>query len=153
MNDYDSREDTLKHIDFVRGHIITICKNFEKRGINHDKSALESPEKDFYDLWRPVLNNIPYNTPEYTRTLQELQPALKHHYENNTHHPEHYPDGIRDMSLFDLLEMVVDWKAAIQRKGTNEPMLRNFDATCARFDIGEQLRDIIINTVREFGWE
>ena len=41
--------------------------------------------------------------------------GIEHHYAVNSHHPEHYEAGIAGMSLFDLIEMLVDWKAASER--------------------------------------
>lgn len=40
---------------------------------------------------------------EYRACLREMKPALEHHYASNSHHPEHYSNGIQGMSLFDLL--------------------------------------------------
>jgi hypothetical protein len=37
-----------------------------------------------------------------------MAPALKHHYENNRHHPEHFKNNIDDMNLIDLIEMLCD---------------------------------------------
>ena len=45
----------------------------------------------------------------------KFKPAIDHHYANNRHHPEHWPNGINDMTLMDLIEMLADWKAATAR--------------------------------------
>ncbi len=151
--DYDSRGDTERHIGIVRQYLRNkVVSNFLLRAEVHDRSSLEEPEKSFYDQWRPVLSAMQYNSPEYLEAIKQLRPAIQHHYENNSHHPEHYPAGINGMSLFDLLEMIVDWKAAIERKGTNEYVLANWERTRQRFQIDPQLAAIIENTVSELGW-
>ena len=61
-----------------------------------------------------------------------MGPALQHHYEDNCHHPEHYRNGIHDMNMVDLIEMLCDWRAAIKRyhpDGRN-----NFDALLASIE-------------------
>lgn len=152
---YDSTEDTLTHITFVRAYLMQAQNNLMVRSLNHDQSSLVEPEKSFYDKYRPLLSSLKYNSPEYLQALDELRPAIQHHYERNSHHPEHFEtSGISGMSLFDVLEMVIDWKAAIDRKGTgtSELILDNFEATCQRFNISPQLASIIRNTANEFGW-
>lgn len=150
---YDSFADTARHIGIVRKYIRDdVVSNFLVRAEVHDKSSLQEPEKSFYDTWRPVLSAMQYNSPEYLEAIKKLSPAIQHHYEANSHHPEHYPNGINGMSLFDLIEMIIDWKAAIERKGTSEGVLDNFERSCQRFQIEPQLAQIIQNTVAEM-WE
>lgn len=150
---YDSYADTERHIGIVRHHLRNmVVSNFLLRAETHDASSLQEPEKSFYDQWRPVLSSMQYNSHEYLEAIKQLAPAIKHHYERNPHHPEYYQNGINGMSLFDIMEMVVDWRAAIERKGTEEQVLDNFWRTCQRFKIEPQLAQIIINTVVELGW-
>ena len=148
----DSTDSTKYHIRCLQNYMLEACVNIRKRAKVHDASALEPPEKMFYDLLRPKLDQLEYNSLEYLETLAELQPAIQHHYDNNSHHPEHFSNGVNGMSLFDILEMICDWKAAIDRKGSNEHVLNNFEATCSRFNISSQLAEIIKNTVEEMGW-
>ena len=153
MTHYDSRSGTEFHIGKVRWYLRDlVVSNFLQRAEAHDSSSLLEPEKSLYDKWRPVLSSMEYNSPEYLEAIDKLMPALMHHYENNRHHPEHYKNGIEGMSLFDVMEMLVDWKAAIDRKGTNEPVMENFERTCQRFSISPQLAQIIMNTAAEMGW-
>ena len=119
---------------------------------DYDSRADTEPEKSFYDQWRPVLSAMQYNSPEYLAAIKQLQPAIQHHYEANSHHPEHYHNGIDGMTLLDLIEMLVDWKAAIERKNSDEYVLANWERTKQRFQIEPQLAAIIENTVTELGW-
>jgi Family of unknown function (DUF5662) len=81
-----------------------------------------------------------------------LKIALDHHYLQNTHHPEHYQNGIDGMSLLDLVEMLIDWKAASERHPEGMNIARSIEVSSRRFSIGEQLKQILLNTANESGW-
>jgi len=97
--EYDSRADTLKHIGRVGYYMQKLIHELLKREGLHDKTKLESPEKELFDLFTPKLKKLTYGSEEYKKCLEGLGEALKHHYENNSHHPEHYEDGINGMCL------------------------------------------------------
>jgi hypothetical protein len=149
---YDSTQDTIKHIRSVQQSLLGFARRLLDRGIHHDESSLEEPEKQFYDQWRPVLSSMPFGSPEYEAARAELMPALQHHYQRNRHHPEHHANGVNDMTLLDLLEMLADWKAAIERKGGTESVLESIQRTKDRFGFSDQLVRILENTAREVGW-
>ncbi len=75
---------------------------------------------------------------------------LAHHYANNSHHPEHYPDGVAGMDLFDLVEMFFDWKAASERG--QEPAM-NLTVACERYKIDPMLAAILRNTADRLGYK
>src|SRR6185295_11393412 len=81
----------------------------------HDASKLEEPEKSGYDQLVTKLADVVYGTDAYKAALAEAKPTIDHHYQVNSHHPEHYQDGIAGMTLLDVIEMVADWKAASER--------------------------------------
>ncbi|HEY7119686.1 MAG TPA: DUF5662 family protein, partial [Tepidisphaeraceae bacterium] len=85
----------------------------------------------------------------YRATLAEFEDILRLHYERNSHHPEHYPDGIVGMTLWDVVEMLCDWAAASQRKPGGSV---NLDWAINRFGIEPQLASILGNTIREMRW-
>jgi hypothetical protein len=74
-----------------------------------------------------------------------MKPALDHHYANNSHHPEHYKNGIDDMSLLDLVEMICDWKAASERHN-NGNIRKSIEVNGKRFEMSPQLIRIFENT-------
>ena len=78
--------------------------------------------------------------------------ALDHHYLYNTHHPDHYLNGIDGMSLFDLVEMLMDWKAAGERHPNGMNIARSIELSSQRFSVGGQLKQILLNTAKEIGW-
>lgn len=148
---YDSRQDTIDHIYKVMDLLDKVVINIENRAAEHDASKLKEPEKSMYDEFTPKLRELTYGSDEYKECLKKMGVALKHHYADNSHHPEHYEYGINDMSLLDIIEMIVDWKAATLRHadGNIHDSLR---INKERFKISDQLQYIIINTIKEMGW-
>jgi hypothetical protein len=149
---YDSAEDTLKHIGRVAELLDRIGDLLMDRADRHDASKLVDPEKAAFDVLTPRLKGLTYGSDEYKASLREMKPALDHHYAHNSHHPEHYIEGVNGMSLLDVVEMLCDWKAATERHADGsirQSLLHNFE----RFNISPQLANILINTVEELGWE
>ena len=148
---YDSKEDTENHINRVRELICDCRENLSSRGLDHDSSKLETPEKEIFDEMTPKLKTSTYGSEEYKSLLASMKPALDHHYSVNFHHPEHHPDGINAMSLLDILEMLCDWKAAGERHA-NGSIERSLTVNRERFKIDDQLFRILENTGRELKW-
>jgi hypothetical protein len=149
---YDSKPDTLEHIYKVRRYLREAAKTLQLRAIRHDLSKLKSPEKEAFDQYTPKLQKTTYGSKEYKELLKQLKPALEHHYKNNSHHPEHYPEGINDMDLFDIIEMFFDWKAASERHEDGD-IYKSIAHNQSRFDMTDQLRLIFENTARNLNWE
>jgi Family of unknown function (DUF5662) len=149
---YDSTIDTSLHINRVRFLLGQCAITLLERGARHDASKLEEPEKAIFDTVGNRLATITYAGEEYKHSLADLKTALDHHYAHNAHHPEHYSDGIDGMSLFDLIEMLMDCKAASARHPGGTDILRSLEISSDRFSISEQLKKILLNTVREIGW-
>lgn len=145
---YDSTNDTLQHINLVRQLLEKVIENFKKRAVDHDHSKLLTPEKEIFDEYTPKLQKSTYGSEEYKSFLAGMQAGLKHHYENNSHHPEHYTNGIKGMSLLDLLEMLVDWKAATMRHDDGD-LLKSIEINQKRFNYSDELKIIFLNTVSE----
>lgn len=151
MSNYDSTADTLDHINKVRARLQECIGRLEARALVHDASKLQSPEKEAFDEVTPLLRSLTYGSPEYHANTARLGEALAHHYAANSHHPEHYPDGIAGMTLLDLVEMFSDWKAATERHADGD-LARSIEINCERFGLSEQLVGILRNTARELGW-
>lgn len=149
---YDSRSDTLAHINRVRELLAEAMDNLALRAERHDASKLEEPEKSIFDACTLKLKAMAYGSDEYRAALAELKPALDHHYAANSHHPEHYKDGVDGMSLFDVLEMLLDWKAATERMKGGGDIRRSLQINNERFRLSPQLSSILANTIRELNW-
>jgi len=117
----------------------------------HDASKLQPFEKSFFDEFTPRLKALTYGSPEYVACLAAMKPGLEHHYQNNRHHPEHHADGIRGMTLLDLVEMLCDWKAATERHADGS-LAKSLVHNRGRFAYSSELQQIFENTAREFGW-
>ena len=148
---YDSTADTLAHIRQVRERMAEITLDLDRRAQVHDKSKLQEPEKSAFDACTHKLKAMAYGSPEYYEALQELKPALDHHYAHNDHHPEFHPASVRGMSLLSLMEMLADWKAATERM-ENGDIRRSLALNRGRFHISESLYDVLLKTVDELGW-
>lgn len=148
---YDSTEDTIQHVEAVRQRLNDVRDNLMNRGWKHDLSKLESPEKETFDEVTPKLKGLTYGSDEYRAALKEMKAGIDHHYANNNHHPEHWQNGIDDMSLLDVLEMFCDWKAAGERVA-NGDFAKSLEINKARFGISDQLANILENTRKEMGW-
>jgi len=147
----DSTNETKKHIFRVVDLLREFREKLQQRGDEHDMSKLNPPEKEFFDIFQSKLKTSTYGSNEYKQNLKNLKPALDHHYTNNTHHPEHFENGINGMDLFDVVEMLMDWKAATERHD-NGDIHESLDINKERFNMSDQLYDILKNTVKNFNW-
>lgn len=140
---------TLKHINDVRENLWLITKEIAERAKNHDASKLESPEREIYAENNHKLAKTVYGSSEYAAMMETVKPAIEHHYANNRHHPEHWPDGIEDMDLVDLVEMLCDWAAATKRN-KNGNIHKSIEHNTERFKMTPQLAKILGNTVDRY---
>jgi len=92
MNNYDSTNETKKHIGKVQQRLMDIHINLTDRSVDHDASKLKQPEKEAFDSLGPAeeMAKLTYGSPEYRANLARIKPAINHHYSKNDHHPEHY---------------------------------------------------------------
>lgn len=149
---YDSTNDTITHIRTVRELLARFIALLANSGQEHDSSKLYPPEKQIFDEYTPKLRDTTYGSEEYKKYLEGMGPALQHHYKNNRHHPEHFENGVTGMTLIDLIEMFVDWKAATLRHADGN-FLESIDHNKSRFDISPQLHQIMINTAKALKWD
>jgi hypothetical protein len=138
---------TEKHIGLVRKYIDKILKarpddfsGLEKRKETHDQTKYQEPEKTPYVFitWQYRMKDKGEKFDVPKKILDMMNEATQHHVKHNRHHPElHDPkagdgsinrndrDAIPDkmvdgtkMSDTDLAEMVADWCAMSDEKGT-----------------------------------
>lgn len=143
--------ETWEHISCVQHLLHHVITALQYRALSHDQSKLRPPEVSIFAEYTPKLRGTTYGSEEYKRFLAEMKPALDHHYANNSHHPEHFENGINGMTLLDLIEMLADWKAATMRHADGD-LRRSFEINRERFGIGEQLYSILRNTALRMGW-
>lgn len=137
--------DTFRHIERVRNLLNACVVDLLHRAEKHDQTKLESPEVEAFTEYTPKLANSTYGSEEYKGFLAAIKPALDHHYAHNSHHPEHYKNGINDMNLLDIVEMLCDWKAASERHNDGN-IRRSIEINANRFGLSPQLVKILENT-------
>lgn len=144
---------THKHRARIQQLLSEFTAEMSKRATFHDLSKFGPEELNpLAKMQKTVSENgeAAYGTDDYKERLKILEPMLDHHYLRNSHHPEHYINGIDGMSLFDIVEMFFDWKAASER-GDNSVM--GLTASKERFNISDQLHNIFKNTCDDLKYE
>lgn len=89
--------------------VLSALERVKARIDKHDESKFTDEEFEAYRK-----NFYPVDDEEREMNQEDFEAAWKHHYELNSHHPEHYvhSDGtIDDMPLDDILEMIADWES------------------------------------------
>ena len=100
-----------RHITIVQKYLTRLSNRLAERAIEHDLSKLSKDELAGFVEVNQIARLHPYGSPEHKASLSGNK-TIDLHFSRNSHHPEYWPNGIDDMSLLDLIELVVDWKAA-----------------------------------------
>ena len=147
----EATEETKAHVARVQELLEAVCVELRRRGRDHDRSKLLSPEVEVFEEFTGKLRGCTYGSEEYRGYLEAMRPALVHHYRENEHHPEHFAFGVADMSLLVLIEMFCDWKAASERHSDGS-LEKSIQINKGRFEMSEQLSKVFENTRKELGW-
>ena len=153
MNTRNAELVTRKHMQRVSALLGGAASEMIQRAALHDLSKLMPEELEPLQEMQDIIDRegqAPFGSDEYKRRTAKLGGMLKHHYENNSHHPEHYENGIDGMDLYDVLEMFLDWKAASER---GEESVFNITSAVERFHVSPQLEAIFRNTANKHGWD
>lgn len=138
-------DDLIQHKRWVAENLQIVANELFRRAAVHDNSKFSPEEFEAYEEAFPELQKYAYGTDEFKAALAKIQPAIQHHYSVNDHHPEFFENGIIDMNLIQLIEMVCDWMAAARRSQTG--VLKGMELNRKRFGIGPQLINIIAGTI------
>lgn len=139
--------ETMRHILTVRSLLSECASVLIARGREHDQTKLEDPEAPIFDEFTRKLGGCEYGSEEYKGFLKAMGPALQHHYAHNRHHPEHFgEEGMAGMNLFDLLEMLCDWKASTLRHKTGD-IRKSLKINAKRFGMSEWIVRLLANTI------
>ena len=74
----------LTHVARVRALLELVALDLTRRGLEHDRSKLESPEFEVFSEFSSKLNNSVYLSDEYNSFRREMDDALVHHYKHNS---------------------------------------------------------------------
>ncbi len=137
-----SISEILCHNRMVRDFMMSAALEIINRGSFHDLSKLSIEESDLWDSPDINLKDYEYGTIQYDNAKNCFREARLVHYKNNTHHPEHYPNGIDGMNLFDIIEMYFDWLASCEKIG----MQKSITINKRHYNMSDQLTNIFLNT-------
>lgn len=125
----------LNHSNKVSYLLRKIAFEIELRANSHDTSKLEIDE--FIGFCQLDLNRNhqkeEYGSKSYEDGIKNI--TVKLHQSRNTHHPEYYPNGVKDMSLIDIIEMLCDWEVARQQRDTQENIDKTWDMRQSKFKL------------------
>lgn len=141
-------EDISKHIARVQLKLESLILELNKRCMNHDASKLKEPE---ISLWERMdaEERYPYGSKEYFDKIERNKEVFNLHYQNNSHHPEHYFNGVLDMDLLDLIEMLCDWISYKENITYNEAS-SIVEEQGTRFGISADLLEVFKNTLANY---
>ena len=144
--------ETRKHIRRVGEIVNLMVSELLCRVTKHDASKTEEPEAPILEKQTEKLHSLTYLSDEYKKQQDsvDMKPFFDHHWAKNRHHPQYFPEGVNDMTLVDLVEMISDWKAASERHD-NGNILQSIQKNMKRFKITPQLAQILKNTVVALG--
>lgn len=121
MTDYEKIfQDTLIHKELViescnkladyldREGAHTVAGKLRERAIVHDNSKIIN--QDELVALSKIINDKSTLRDSSVALTPVMKDAIKLHWQNNSHHPEHF-DSVIDMSRLDIMEMCCDWHA------------------------------------------
>jgi hypothetical protein len=149
QQELSTNAETQKHIETVRKYLRMFAVELLKRGEQHDATKLGDEERPTFAEYTSKLKGMTYGSDEYKKCLEEMSPALTHHYAKNRHHPEHFANGINGMTLIDLIEMFCDWFSSSERHADGN-ILKSIEKNQERFEMSDQLTKILNNTAEMF---
>lgn len=140
-----------QHIANVQLRMEKLSLELEKRSMEHDKSKLEEPEHSSWLFMDRNSSKPKYGTKEYVEKMKKYQSVFQAHYKDprNRHHPEHWANGVYDMNLIDILEMLCDWVSYKENLSYAEAS-KIISENCKRFGFDEQLESLLRNTLSEY---
>lgn len=111
---------TTKHKAQIMWYTLQTCRALLWRALIHDLSKYSREEAEAFAALEDDFADVEFGSARYYERLEILRGALEHHYRVNRHHPEHFPGGVGDMGILDVVEMLIDWRAAsLRNRGGN----------------------------------
>lgn len=137
--------DIVNHKNKVNKRLTFLADQLLGRAKKHDNSKLEKPELG----WLVAMDKepkYPYGSDEYFEKMKRWRQFFDHHYQVNSHHPNHFVNGVAGMTLTDLCEYLVDIIAYEDNLSVDEALAVIEDQK-QRFGLDEQLTQILKNTL------
>lgn len=137
----------IMHIRAVQELLAVMAVDLQARALTHDQSKYTKEELPLAYA-KSRLDSLEYGGEEFRAAIEELKPAVQHHYAHNSHHPEHYPHGWAGMTLLDMLEMMCDLRASLP----NADYFDVLDAHAEKHGIPKDVVLLMKNTAMDIGW-
>jgi len=80
-----------------------------------------------------------------------LDAAIEHHHANNRHHTAFHKNEFSGMNLFDILEMLADWKAA-SRRSPNLSFADSLPKAFEKYSVPKNMQKHIMETLKYLKW-
>jgi len=151
-NTFEVLTDTIIHVSEVQENLQWMIHDLTMRSIVHDRSKFQDPEFSVFCSTRPEFKKANYGTPEYAAVCQKAKEGVEHHYRHNRHHTAYHENGVKDMNLLDVLEMLADWKAA-SRRSPDLTFADSLNTAFKKYEIGPELQNLILNTINWLHWD
>ena len=133
--------DTVQHQVLVQKNLKTFENKIKQRALYHDESKTKEPELTLFAKHAKEWRDCEFGSKEYYDAVERNKHVAELHFKNNRHHPEHFDNGIDDMTLIDIIEMIADWIAI------SDDMDKSLEICKKKFGISTQLTNIIRNTI------
>lgn len=85
---------------------------------NHDKTKITNKEEhDAYEDMYNIAEKCGKDSVEYKELRENYASIIEGHNKTNRHHPEFFTGKENEMNLFDLMEILIDWKLDCDEDG------------------------------------
>ena len=135
------------HIKSVQRKLKVLIDELQKRLENHDKSKLT--DELWYWEFMDQEPKYPYGSKEYFSKKKRNEMVFQMHYKNNRHHPEHFMNGINDMNLIDIMEMLCDWISYKDDISITDAV-DIVEKQSRRFGFSDEIKNLMLNTLFEY---
>ena len=128
----------------IRTNLAKIASELIHRSAVHDDSKLSDEQLDRYISRHQEIHDLKYESPKREKIEEKYKDLLKTHHSEYRHHPEHFKNGIDDMNLVDVIEMLCDWA------GAGADIEQSLKLNQKKYCISPQLMTLIKNTIKDF---
>lgn len=147
----NTMRETIQHIQEVGKLLLQVIQELQQRTIKHDLSKFSEEEFNDFAKSNHKLKSIPYGSKEYAKSLKSINNAITHHYKYNDHHPQYFKNGIHDMDLIQLIELLADWYASSKRYKDGS-LVNSIIHNQTRFNYNKQLTMLLAKTAYNMKW-
>ena len=135
---------TTVHKFWVSWYTLGFCWRMLIISLKHDFSKYKKDEREGFASIIGTLGKMTYPSNEYRNELTKIAAILTLHYKRNSHHPEHHTNRLYDMNILEIIEMAIDWRAAVRRM-KNGNIYKSIEFNEDRFSIlPEQKKDLYL---------